>query len=257
MIQPVVYNLDNKTVLSEEMITRIGGYLPASRLEKAERYLRTVDRNNCIISFFLLLCGLLENYGIRTMPEISVGQHGKPYFKDIDVSFSISYCDSGVCCGIYDRNLGVDIQDTDIEFEEILNISMSCRERKLIERFNAACATGLVGINLAVRSLENHECDHCVVAAASIEPCQSGYYIAENAISSDGRTCAYDRNGTGFVPGSGVAAVVLKRYGDAVKDGDNILGVIKGVAVGNDGNRKIGFAAPSIRKISDGKEKGT
>lgn len=113
--------------------------------------------------------------------------------------------------------------------------------------FNAACATGLVGISLAVRSLENHECDHCVVAAASIEPCQDGYYIAENAISSDGRTCAYDKNGTGFVPGSGAAAVVLKRYGDAVRDGDNILGVIKGIAVGNDGNRKIGFAAPSIQ----------
>ncbi|MCM1220942.1 MAG: acyltransferase domain-containing protein [Lachnospiraceae bacterium] len=112
--------------------------------------------------------------------------------------------------------------------------------------FNAACATGLVGINLAVKSLKNHECYHCVVAAASIEPHQNGYYIAENAISSDGYTCAYDRNGTGFVPGSAVAAVVLKRYGDAVRDGDNILGVIKAVAVGNDGNRKVGFAAPSI-----------
>lgn len=113
--------------------------------------------------------------------------------------------------------------------------------------FNAACATGLVGISLAARSLANYECDHCVVAAASIEPCQNGYYIAENAISSDGRTCAYDRNGVGFVPGSGAAAIVLKRYGDAVRDGDNVLGVIKGIAVGNDGNRKIGFAAPSIK----------
>ena len=65
MRQPVVYILDNNSAISDEIITHISEYLPASRLEKADRYLRTVDRNNCIISYFLLLYGLLENYGIE------------------------------------------------------------------------------------------------------------------------------------------------------------------------------------------------
>lgn len=113
--------------------------------------------------------------------------------------------------------------------------------------YDAACASSLVGIHMAVNSLKNHECGKCVVAAASIASDQKGYYTAEGAMSSDGHTCPYDKNGTGFVPGSAAAAVVLKRYADAVRDGDNILAVIKGSAMNNDGNRKIGFAAPSVQ----------
>lgn len=113
--------------------------------------------------------------------------------------------------------------------------------------FNGACASSLVGINLARKSLQNKECTHCIVAACTIEQEQDGYYVAENAISSDGYTRAYDQNGTGFVPGSAVAAVVLKRYADAVRDRDHIFAVIKSACIGNDGNRKIGFTAPSIQ----------
>ena len=97
--------------------------------------------------------------------------------------------------------------------------------------YDAACASSLVGIHMAVNSLKNHECGKCVVAAASIASDQKGYYTAEGAMSSDGHTCPYDKNGTGFVPGSAAAAIVLKRYADAVRDGDNILAVIKGSAM--------------------------
>lgn len=113
--------------------------------------------------------------------------------------------------------------------------------------YDAACASSLVGIHMAVNSLRNRECDKCIVAAASIASEQNGYYAAEGALSADGHTRPYDKNGTGFVPGSAAAAVVLKRYCDAVRDGDNVLAVIKGTAMNNDGNRKIGFAAPSVQ----------
>ena len=39
---------------------------------------------------------------------------------------------------------------------------------------------------------------------------------------------------------------LLKRLSDAIADGDNILAVIKGSAMNNDGSVKIGYAAPSI-----------
>src|SRR5262249_32564783 len=45
---------------------------------------------------------------------------------------------------------------------------------------------------------------------------------------------------------SGLGVVVLKRLAEALADGDNILAVIKGSAVNNDGSGKIGYTAPSI-----------
>lgn len=134
MMRPTVYIFSNELDIGDEEIAIIASHLPAERLEKANRYLRAVDRNNCMISYFLLLYGLLENYGIKAVPETAIGTHGKPYFTDADIFFSISHCDSGVCCGISDCSIGVDIQDTDIEFEEILDLAMSQREKEVIVR---------------------------------------------------------------------------------------------------------------------------
>src|SRR5262249_38333327 len=62
----------------------------------------------------------------------------------------------------------------------------------------------------------------------------------------DGHCRAFDRNARGMVGGSGVAVVLLKRLTEAMEDGDNILAVIKGSAVNNDGALKVGFTAPSV-----------
>lgn len=48
------------------------------------------------------------------------------------------------------------------------------------------------------------------------------------------------------VSGEGVGIVVLKRLEDAIADGDNIYGVIKGSAINNDGSNKVSYTAPSI-----------
>jgi len=54
-----------------------------------------------------------------------------------------------------------------------------------------------------------------------------------------------DADGTIFAPG--VGAVILKRLSDAQADGDSIHAVLMSSGVNNDGNRKIGFTAPSIQ----------
>ena len=56
---------------------------------------------------------------------------------------------------------------------------------------------------------------------------------------------------TGLFFGSGAGVVVLKRYEDAVADGDFIHAVILGSAVNNDGARKVGFTAPSVSGQAD------
>ena len=55
-----------------------------------------------------------------------------------------------------------------------------------------------------------------------------------------------DARAQGTVKGNGVGIVVLKRLGDALRDGDTIHAIIKGTAINNDGSLKVGFTAPGI-----------
>lgn len=111
-----------------------------------------------------------------------------------------------------------------------------------------ACSTSLVAVHLASESLLNGECDMALAGACSIMvPQNTGYLYEPGATSSpDGHCRAFDEEGRGTLFGSGVGIVVLKRLADAINDGDNILAVIKGSAVNNDGSMKIGFMAPSV-----------
>ena len=63
-------------------------------------------------------------------------------------------------------------------------------------------------------------------------------------LSPDGQCKAFDDGANGFVPGEGVGAVVLKSLAAALKDGDQLYGVIKGSGINQDG-RTNGITAPS------------
>jgi amino acid adenylation domain-containing protein len=111
-----------------------------------------------------------------------------------------------------------------------------------------ACSTSLVAIHLACQSLQDYQCDMVLAGGVSIRvPQQTGYRYQEGGIySPDGHCRAFDRNAGGTVTGSGAGVVVLKRLADAREDGDNILAVIRGSAINNDGSSKVGFTAPSV-----------
>ncbi|MDQ1352214.1 MAG: hypothetical protein QG657_2520 [Acidobacteriota bacterium] len=111
-----------------------------------------------------------------------------------------------------------------------------------------ACSTSLVTIHLACQGILNGECDMALAGGVSVtQPNKSGYFYQEGMIQSmDGHVRAFDAGPHGVVAGSGVAAVVLKRLEDAVKDRDHIYALIKGSAINNDGGNKVGFAAPTI-----------
>ncbi|WP_025705084.1 type I polyketide synthase, partial [Paenibacillus graminis] len=113
---------------------------------------------------------------------------------------------------------------------------------------NTACSTSLVTIHLAAQALLNGECDIALAGGVSITmPLKSGYLYQEGMIlSPDGHCKAFDEEGQGSVPGNGAGVVVLKRYEEAIQDGDHIYAVIKGSAINNDGNRKSAFTAPSV-----------
>ncbi|MFI5780658.1 type I polyketide synthase [Nocardia sp. NPDC051570] len=110
----------------------------------------------------------------------------------------------------------------------------------------SACSSSLVAVHLACQSLRAGDCGVAVVGAAAIDLPQgaAGDHVEGAILSADGRCRPFDAAASGTVRGNGVAAVVLRRVSDAVRDGNPIRAVIRGSAVVNDGRHKIGYAAP-------------
>ncbi|MEU6183537.1 beta-ketoacyl synthase N-terminal-like domain-containing protein [Streptomyces coeruleorubidus] len=113
---------------------------------------------------------------------------------------------------------------------------------------HTACSTSLVAVDTACRYLWTGACQIAVAGGSGLTlPHRRGYLYQENMIHSpDGRCRAFDKAAAGTVEGNGAGVVVLKRLETALRDGDRVYAVIKGSATNNDGNRKVGYTAPSI-----------
>jgi phthiocerol/phenolphthiocerol synthesis type-I polyketide synthase E len=109
-----------------------------------------------------------------------------------------------------------------------------------------ACSSSLVAVCLAAQSLLDHRCDVAVAGgAAVVSTDQHGYrWRPGGTLAADGRCRPFDAEAGGQVFGNGAGAVVLKRLADARADGDHVVAVLAGWAVGNDGAARAGFAAP-------------
>ena len=118
---------------------------------------------------------------------------------------------------------------------------------------STACSTSLVAVGQACQSLLTYQCDVALAGGVSVRvPQQRGYYYDEGNIGSpDGHTRTFDARGEGTVFSNGVGVVVLKRLEDAVKDGDHIHAVIKGVGLNNDGSQRVSFGAPGVEGQSE------
>jgi acyl transferase domain-containing protein/NAD(P)-dependent dehydrogenase (short-subunit alcohol dehydrogenase family)/acyl carrier protein len=112
-----------------------------------------------------------------------------------------------------------------------------------------ACSTSLVAVHLAVQGLLNGESEVALAGGVTISPGdKGGYFYQEGMImSKDGHVRTFDANASGMVGGNGAAVVVLKTLEDAVAQHDHIYALIKGSAINNDGTRKVGYTAPSVK----------
>ena len=112
-----------------------------------------------------------------------------------------------------------------------------------------ACSTSLVTIHVACRALLLGECAIALAGGVSISPIDKrGYRYEEGMImSADGHCRAFDKESTGTISGEGAGVVVLKALKHALRDRDHIYAIVKGTAINNDGLRKVGYTAPSIK----------
>ncbi|QNK01621.1 polyketide synthase [Dyella telluris] len=112
---------------------------------------------------------------------------------------------------------------------------------------SSACSTSLVAICQAVAALRAGQCEMAIAGGASITcPPRSGYLTQEGSmLSPDGHTRTFSAQAQGTVFSDGAAVVLLKRWSDAQRDGDDVLALIRGIAINNDGGGKASFTAPS------------
>ncbi|HAD04101.1 MAG TPA: type I polyketide synthase, partial [Desulfuromonas sp.] len=101
---------------------------------------------------------------------------------------------------------------------------------------DAACASSLYAIKLAVDELVARRADAMLAGGLSRpDPLYTQMGFSQlHALSPSGTCSPFDAKGDGLVVGEGCGMVLLKRTEDAVRDGDHIYGVIRGIGLSND-----------------------
>ncbi|MCA1569643.1 MAG: acyltransferase domain-containing protein [Chloroflexi bacterium] len=113
---------------------------------------------------------------------------------------------------------------------------------------NTLCSSSLVALHQSCRSLRAGECDMALAGGVHLALSPEYYRSmhAMEALSPAGRCRAFDAAADGYVPGEGAGAVVLKGLDEALRDGDQVLAVIRGSAV-NHGGRASRLSAPNLQ----------
>ncbi|HEX4939366.1 MAG TPA: beta-ketoacyl synthase N-terminal-like domain-containing protein, partial [Candidatus Kapabacteria bacterium] len=111
---------------------------------------------------------------------------------------------------------------------------------------DTACSSSAVATHLACQSLRNGECEMALASGVNAMVMPETFVALSKAhmLSKEGRCKTFDESADGYVRGEGVGVLVLKRLSDAERDGDNIIAVIKGSAINQDG-RSSSLTAPN------------
>src|SRR5690606_33496594 len=111
---------------------------------------------------------------------------------------------------------------------------------------DTACSSSLTAIHLAVQAVRAGECAWALAGGVNLMPHPEKYLqlAAGQWLSRDGRCRSFGEGGTGYVPGEGVGALLLKPLAAALADGDHVHGVIRGSRL-NHGGRASGFTVPN------------
>ncbi|MBZ5498156.1 MAG: SDR family oxidoreductase [Acidobacteriia bacterium] len=110
---------------------------------------------------------------------------------------------------------------------------------------DAACASAMAALSAAVGGLVERDYDAVLTGGvdANMSPSTFVKFCKIGALSATGSR-PYAFGADGFVMGEGAVTFLLKRLGDAERDGDRIYAVIRGLGGSSDGRGK-GITAPN------------
>jgi len=111
---------------------------------------------------------------------------------------------------------------------------------------DTACSSSLVAIDNACEALQLGQTDLAVAGGVNLilSHLSSIAFMNAKMLSADAQCRPFDARANGYVRGEGCGLVLLKRFEDAVRDGDNIHAIIKAAAVNHNGFSN-GITAPN------------
>ncbi len=168
----------------------------------------------------------------------------------------LSGTDCGVFVGCSRGDYGVAAGDSGLTSQTMMGMSPSILASRISYFLNlkgpslaidTACSSSLVAMAEACDSLTLRRSDLALAGGVCVLSGPAIHIMGSHAgmLSKEGRCFTFDERADGFVPGEGVGVVLLKRLADAVRDRDQIWGVIRGWGLNQDGKTN-GITAPSV-----------
>lgn len=111
---------------------------------------------------------------------------------------------------------------------------------------DTACSSSLVALHTACQGLRLGDCNMAIAGGVNTLLTPESYLglCSAQFLSPKGRCYTFDASADGYTRGEGAGVLILKRLSDAQRDGDNILAVIRGSSVNQDG-RSSSLTAPN------------
>jgi acyl transferase domain-containing protein len=102
---------------------------------------------------------------------------------------------------------------------------------------DTACSSSAVAINQACSSLRLGECDMALAGGVNLLTSSELFAGLSRArfVSTTGPCKTLDDTADGYCRGDGAGSIVIKRYRDALRDNDNVLGVIRSIETAHAG----------------------
>ncbi|MDK8180307.1 SDR family NAD(P)-dependent oxidoreductase [Paenibacillus sp. UMB4589-SE434] len=112
---------------------------------------------------------------------------------------------------------------------------------------DTACSSALVAMNMAVQALQGGDIEAAVVGGANLLSTDATHrmFKLRGILNEQPQFHLFDNRASGVIPGEGAGLVLLKTVEQALRDGDRIYGVIKGIAINNNG-RTAGISIPNL-----------
>ncbi len=163
--------------------------------------------------------------------------------------------DTGIYIGAMQSNYGDLLKKGTPDIYSGTGTSLSIMANRLSYQYDfkgpsmiidTACSSSLVGVHMAVQSIQHGECSMAIAGGVNLilTPDSTIALSKAGMMSPDGRCKTFDDSANGYVRSEGCGLILLKPLSQAKKDGDNILGVIKGSGINQDGHSN-GLTAPN------------
>jgi polyketide-type polyunsaturated fatty acid synthase PfaA len=109
---------------------------------------------------------------------------------------------------------------------------------------DAACASSLAAVQMAVDQLGQGRCDMMITGGVDTDNSIMTYmcFSKTPAFSKNQASRPFDAAADGMMAGEGLGMLVLKRLADAERDGDRIYATLRGIGASSDGRFKSIYA---------------